>query len=164
MARTRVRLFLAQSTPGSACFIVIPARGCCGRLDAAGFGCGSKKTLIKTTESKSDTRIVARLARFSSLLGRLGASISISSVTGFALPRVCAPVQSCQWQLHDTVCYSLSDCATTIRGGRCMEEPSEVPGETRRAGISALVSHLFNAQMEIGEKRLSFFQAKLSQA
>jgi len=45
-----------------------------------------------------------------------------------------------------------------------MEEPSEVPGETRRAGISALVSHLFNAQMEIGEKRLSFFQAKLSQA
>lgn len=45
-----------------------------------------------------------------------------------------------------------------------MKESSEVPGETRGAGITALAGHLFNAQMEIGEKRLSFFQATLSKA
>lgn len=45
-----------------------------------------------------------------------------------------------------------------------MEKSSEVPGKTRGAGISALAGHLFDAQMEIGEKRLSFFQATLSNA
>ena len=45
-----------------------------------------------------------------------------------------------------------------------MEEFSELAGKTRGAGVSALVSHLFNAQMEIGEKKLSFLQAKLSEA
>jgi hypothetical protein len=39
-----------------------------------------------------------------------------------------------------------------------MEELSEIPGKTRGAGVSALVGHLFNAQMEIGEKKLSFFR------
>jgi hypothetical protein len=45
-----------------------------------------------------------------------------------------------------------------------MEELSEIPGKTRGAGVSALVGHLFNAQMEIGEKKLSFFQANLTEA
>ena len=45
-----------------------------------------------------------------------------------------------------------------------MEGFSEVPVKARGAGISALIGYFFNAQMEIGEKRLRFFQTKLSQA
>jgi len=69
MARTKVRLFLAQSTPGRDCFKLIPTCGS-ARL-GVGRGCGSKKTLIKTTDNKSDTTIVARLATAPNLVRSL---------------------------------------------------------------------------------------------
>ena len=67
------------------------------RPPTGGRGCGSRNTLIKTTDSSTETNMVEIFATVCNLLGPLVGSITVTTVRGDAI-QYCA----CLEILHDT--------------------------------------------------------------